>query len=158
MTKRIDARPLAEANEDVRPPGDDGPPPESGGGDALASAAPTPPDAPPGDAAPTTAEPVRRTPAAWAKELGHTDPEIKVDREFGPVLPKGVDHRKLRGWIFAAAAAHAGWGTKLPIDIELTRGEYERAVEAALSLPIGEAKTEQRLRAIEADRAKEATR
>lgn len=81
-----------------------------------------------------------RTCVEWAKELGHTDPEL-VGRKPGDTvfIPKErPTSASFNGFKFAAAAAHAGWGTKLAIDAPMTREAYLSVVEAALALPVGE--------------------
>ena len=91
----------------------------------------------------------KKTPAEWAQEFGHVDAGLRVEPVYGAVLAKGADRSKLQGWIFKAAAAKAGWGTRVAEDVQLTREDYEAAVSAALDAPLGVAKTEAALRRIE---------
>lgn len=76
--------------------------------------------------------PTKRTPAQWAKECGHVDPDPKQAK-----LGLLISADKFRSWIFAAAKAKNGWGASVPEDCLLTREQYEAAVDAAMSVSIG---------------------
>lgn len=87
------------------------------------------------------------TPQAWAEELGHVDPVVR---------PGGrANAEECRGWIFAAAKVHAGWGTRLADDVLLSKDQYEKAVDAAMNRPLSETRTERLLARIDAQKPKE---
>lgn len=95
----------------------------------------------------------KKSPAEWAQEFGHVDAGLTIDPVFGAVLARGADRSKLQGWVFKAAAAKAGWGSKVPEDVQLSKAEYEAAVKAALDAPLSEPKTFAALSRIKAEKA-----
>ena len=89
---------------------------------------------------------VTKTPAEWAIECGFVDPAPK-NSKGQPAKDGGrVPASEMKAWKHVAASAHAGWGTRLPIDLPLTRAEYVTAVETAMSLPLGDAKNDAALK------------
>ncbi len=89
---------------------------------------------------PAAADDGLRTPDAWARELGHVDAPSGVSADEAGAVAKTKRRRPIReakGWIFAAVKAHTGWGKQLPIDVLLSRADYEEAVAEALGTPIG---------------------
>lgn len=86
--------------------------------------------------------PPLRTPDEWATALGHTNPTFVSEAKPGEVLAPRPEGRppagSLKRWVFLATAAHHGWGTKLPIDQRITREAYEKAVETAMGVSLGE--------------------
>ncbi len=87
----------------------------------------------------------KRTPEEWARELGHVDgASFVADGEDGaPAARRGAvplrrrPMKEAKAWVFAAVKRHTGWGTKLPIDVRISRADYEEAVAEALGTPIG---------------------
>jgi hypothetical protein len=104
-------------------------------GSAVGGAGDAPPvvGVPAPDLQPPAAPPVpgdgKRTPAEWAAELGHVDATVRE----GAMRPLSAS----KAWIFRTVKQHTGWGSSLPIDIRLTREEYEGAVAEALGLTVG---------------------
>jgi hypothetical protein len=86
--------------------------------------------------------PSLRTPDEWAIAFEHTNPTFVSEAKPGEVYAPRPEGRppagSLRRWIFLTTAAHHGWGTKLPIDQRITREAYEKAVESALGVSLGE--------------------
>lgn len=83
----------------------------------------------------------RRTPEEWARELGHVDAPAGVSDDDQGAVARTRRRRPIReakGFIFAAVKRYAGWGKQLPIDVRLTREEYEEAVAEAMGTPLGE--------------------
>jgi hypothetical protein len=75
-------------------------------------------------------EDTKKTPAEWAVECGHVDPPVPEGGRCNASL--------MKAWVFKAACVHHGWGSKHPIDLPLTRAEYEAAIDALLKLSVGE--------------------
>jgi hypothetical protein len=105
-----------------------------------------PTEQPPQDDAPEAAPAERLAAEDWAERKGH------VDAKPG-ARAQGLAHMK--GWVFAVAKAHAGWGTeRCPLEqqairsadgsvighrnvVLLTEDEYDAAVRGALSISLG---------------------
>lgn len=83
----------------------------------------------------------KKTPEQWADELGHVDAPSNVSDDDEGKVAKTKRRRSIReakGYIFAAVKRHTGWGKQLPIDVRLTREEYEEAVAETMGTTLGQ--------------------
>ncbi len=101
----------------------------------------SPPVPPAEDSAAPPPDDGRKTPPEWAVELGHVDgPASVADGDRGKVVRGKIRPiRQAKGWIYAATKAHCGWGKQRPIDVRLTREQYEAAVKEAMGTTLGPA-------------------